>query len=83
MNKNKPERAAIDSLRHYAMICIEQGFTLPQITLMITNDMERITPLANRVYSGVCKDKWVEISIIPWKTKKLKGDKDDVAMGKF
>lgn len=40
-------------------------------------------PAANRIYSGVCKDKWVEINAYPWNLKKLDGDSDEIETGRF
>lgn len=83
MEKKPADRPAIDRFRHFARICIEQGYTLPQMTLLLTDEMERQTPLGKRIYAGVCGEKWVEVKISPWQLKKLDVDEDDITMGQF
>lgn len=78
-----PEKPVIEKFKSLARICIEQGYTLPQLTLALINEMEKQTPAAERIYAGVCKDKWVEVNAYPWRTKKLGGDEEDISTGKF
>lgn len=78
-----PEKPAIEKFKSITRICIEQGHTLPQLALILISEMEKQTPVSERIYAGVCKDKWVEISASPWRTKKLEGDEDDINTGKF
>lgn len=78
-----PEKPAIKKFRDLVRVCLEQGHTLPQMTLVLIEEMEKRTPVANRIYAGVCRDKWVEVNAYPWQTKKLVGDDDDIATGKF
>lgn len=78
-----PEKPAIEKFKSITRVCIEQGHTLPQLALILIEEMEKQTPLAERIYAGVCKSSWVEVSAYPWPTKKLEGDEDDIAIGKF
>lgn len=79
-NKEKP---ALEKFKGLTRICIEQGYTLPQLTLILIEEMEKLTPVESRIYAGVSKDKWVEINAHPWHLKKLAGDDDEISIGRF
>jgi len=78
-----PTRPAIDQFKFFTKLCLEQGITLPQLATILIEEMEKQTPVENRVYAGVCKAKWVEVTMIPWRTKDLVGNDEDIEFGRF
>lgn len=74
---------AIKRFKEFSRICLEQGYTLPQLALFIAEEMERTISPAERVYAGICKSKFVEINIKPYQTHKMVGNDDDISTGHF